>query len=45
MIRQGLKEDGFNVSISKLFIARDTVKNMNAHPTQYHLFHRVWLDA
>lgn len=47
-VQRILQEDAVMVQpmwISKLFIARDTVKNMNAHPTQYHLFHRVWLDA
>jgi len=29
----------------KFFVARDTVKNMTAHPTQYHQYHRVWIDA
>ncbi|MBS1270856.1 MAG: Heme-binding protein A [Gammaproteobacteria bacterium] len=29
----------------KFFVARDTVKNMHAHPTQYHQLHRVWVDA
>lgn len=33
------------VWVSKLFVARNTVKNMNAHPTQYHLYHKVWLDT
>jgi peptide/nickel transport system substrate-binding protein len=33
------------VWISKMFVARNTVKNMNAHPTQYHLYHKVWLDT
>lgn len=27
------------------FIAKNNVKNISAHPTQYHLLHRVWLDA
>ncbi len=29
----------------KFFVARDTVKNLSAHPTQYHQLHRVWIDA
>jgi peptide/nickel transport system substrate-binding protein len=28
----------------KFFVAADKVRDMNAHPTQYHLFHRVWID-
>lgn len=29
----------------KFFIANNKVKNMHAHPTQYHQYHRVWIDA
>ncbi len=29
----------------KFFSASDKVHNMNAHPTQYHLFQRVWMSA
>ncbi len=33
------------VWVPKFTVARNTVKNFHAHPTQYHLFHRVWLDT
>jgi peptide/nickel transport system substrate-binding protein len=27
------------------YVAKNRVKNLNIHPTQYHQFHRVWIDA
>ena len=29
----------------KFFIASEKVKEIKAHPTQYHQFHRVWMSA
>ncbi len=29
----------------KFTVAAERVKGFHAHPTQYHLFHRVWIDA
>ncbi len=29
----------------KFFVASEKVKNLKAHPTQYHQFHRVWIEA
>ncbi|MFZ0488574.1 MAG: ABC transporter substrate-binding protein [Arenicellales bacterium] len=29
----------------KFFVANKKVHNMTAHPTQYHQFHRVWIEA
>ena len=29
---------------TKFFIASEKVQGMKAHPTQYHQFHRVWLE-
>lgn len=29
----------------KFFVAASKVKDLKAHPTQYHLFQRVWLEA
>ncbi len=29
----------------KFTVASEKVKGFRAHPTQYHLFHRVWIDA
>jgi peptide/nickel transport system substrate-binding protein len=29
----------------KFFIASEKVKDIKAHPTQYHQFHRVWMSA
>jgi peptide/nickel transport system substrate-binding protein len=31
--------------IPKFFAANDKVKGLEAHPTQYHQFHKVWIDA
>ncbi len=31
--------------IPKFFAASDKVKGLEAHPTQYHQFHKVWIDA
>jgi peptide/nickel transport system substrate-binding protein len=31
--------------IPKWFAASDKVKGLEAHPTQYHQFHKVWIDA
>lgn len=31
--------------IPKFFAAKNRVKGLAAHPTQYHQFHRVWIDA
>ncbi len=33
------------VWIPKFYVASNKVKGLNAHPTQYHQFHRVWIDA
>ena len=43
-----LQEDAVMVQpvwVPKFTVARNTVKNFHAHPTQYHLLHRVWLDT
>ena len=29
----------------KFFAANEKVKGLEAHPTQYHQFHKVWIDA
>ena len=29
----------------KFFAASEKVKGLEAHPTQYHQFHKVWIDA
>jgi peptide/nickel transport system substrate-binding protein len=29
----------------KFFVASEKVKGLKAHPTQYHQFHRVWMEA
>jgi peptide/nickel transport system substrate-binding protein len=29
----------------KFFVGSAKVKNLHAHPTQYHQFHRVWIEA
>ncbi len=31
--------------IPKFFVASEKVKNLRAHPTQYHQFHRVWIES
>lgn len=31
--------------IPALFVAKNRVKGLVAHPTRYHQFHRVWIDA
>ncbi|MCP4689784.1 MAG: ABC transporter substrate-binding protein [Desulfobacterales bacterium] len=43
-----LQEDAVMVQpvwVPKFTMTNNKVKNFHAHPTQYHLFHRVWLDA
>ncbi len=34
-----------SVWLPKFFAASKKVKNLKAHPTQYHQFHDVWIDA
>jgi peptide/nickel transport system substrate-binding protein len=43
-----LQEDAVMVQpvwVPKFTVANKKVQNFKAHPTQYHLFHRVWLDT
>ncbi|MDZ7840351.1 MAG: ABC transporter substrate-binding protein [Gammaproteobacteria bacterium] len=47
-VQRILQEDGVIIQPlwqPKFFVAHNKVKNMTAHPTQYHQLHKVWIDA
>ena len=47
-VEQILQDDAVMIQapwLPKFFVAKNRVKGLAAHPTQYHQFHRVWIDA
>jgi len=47
-VQKILQDDGVIIQPlwqPKFFVANSKVKNVTAHPTQYHQLHRVWIDA
>ncbi len=47
-VQKILQDDAVMVQpvwVPKFCVARKTVKNYFPHPTQYHLFHKTWLDS
>jgi peptide/nickel transport system substrate-binding protein len=47
-VQKILQDDAVMVQspwLPKFFVAKNRVKGLHAHPTQYHQFHRVWIDA
>ena len=47
-VQKILQDDAVMVQapwLPKFYVAKNRVKGLAAHPTQYHQFHRVWIDA